>query len=513
MAVPITNFGLVTVSTTYGAGDTSIVLTTGHGSKLPATTGGYQYPMTWWDSTNYAHPADDPNVEIVLVTARSSDTLTVTRAQEGTSASTKNTGSGAVYRMSLGVTKALWESMRVKSLHQGLVLRTDRDSDTEARQVEIVALDYLTMDDGTVFDNSDLSWSGKFADITASGAGGLDTGAETGGLWYDIYAIATEAGTKNLLLHKAKRWSDEAQYTTDEDASQNVGSASSNQSVSQGFKLSASGKLRYAQVKLLKVGSPTGQITCKIYSDNAGVPGSLLSTSQNINIATIPTTATWVHFTFTNGATLSATPTQYHLVMTGAVNASNYYQWRMDGSAATYTGGSKATYNGSAWTTDTDDDMMFTVGLEVDDSAVTMPSGYTKKCHLGWVFNDGSSNFRPFIQTGRMRRELFINETDHYVHVMNGSILVSRIYSPAIESCRAFLACGGTGTQAGVIAVGDTSRYDLSSAGDTTSASAILYSVSTSTKPGVFIEVPISQGFVTTHGTSSAKLWMTGFSW
>lgn len=514
MAVPVTNFGLVTVSTTYGAGDTTIVLTTGHGARLPATTGGYRYPMTWWDSTNYPHPADDPNVEIVMVTSRSSDTLTVTRAQESTSASTKNTGSGAVYRMSLGTTKAMWESMRVKSMHQGLVLRTDRDSSNAPKQVEITALDYLVMDDGTVFDNSDNSWTGKYADITQSGVGGLDTGSESGGLWYDIYAIASESGSKELLLHSSKRWSDEAQYTTDEDASQNIGSASSNQAVAQGFKLSSSGKLKYVQVKLLKVGSPTGTISCAVYSDNAGVPGSLLSISKILDVSKLPDTATWVHFNFAHTApTLSASPTQYHISLGVSVDASNYLQWRMDGSAATYTGGSKALWNGTSWTTDTDDDMMFTVGLEVNNSSVTMPTNYTKKCHLGWVFNDGSSNFRPFIQTGRMRRDLFINETDHYIHVMNGSVLVSRIYSPAIESCRAFLACGGTGTQAAVIAIGDTSRYDLSSAGDTTSANAILYSVGTSTKPGIFIEVPISQGFVTTHGTDTAKLWMTGFSW
>lgn len=514
MAVPVTNFGLVTVSTTYGSGDTTIDLTTGHGSRLPATTGGYQYPMTWWDSTNYPNPADDPNVEIVMVTDRTSDTLTVTRAQESTSASTKNTGSGAVYRMSLGVTKAMWESMRVKSTHTGLVLRTDRDSNQADRMVEIVSVDSLVMDDGTVFSNSDNSWTGKYADITASGAAGLDTGAEYGGTWYDVYAIATESGTKNLLLHQAKAWSDEAAYSTGEDASQNVGSATSNQSVAQGFKLSNSGKLRYAQLKLLKVGSPTGHIACAVYSDNAGVPGSLLATSHSIDISKLPTTATLVHFTFAHTApTLSASPTQYHVAIGISVDASNYLQWRMDGSAGTYTDGAKAIWNGSAWTTDTDDDMMFAIGLEVNNSAVTMPTGYTKKCHLGWVFNDSASDFRPFIQTERTRRDLSINETDNSTAIMDGGVRVDRPFAPAVESCRAFLACGGTGTQSAVVAIGDTSRYDLSSSGDTTSAHAILYSVGTSTRPGVFIEVPVSQGFFTAHGTDTAKLWMSGFSW
>ena len=65
-----------------------------------------EYNLTWWDATNYPDPADDPLVEIVRVTARDTglNTLTVTRAQEGTSASDKNTG-GATYLLALCPTK------------------------------------------------------------------------------------------------------------------------------------------------------------------------------------------------------------------------------------------------------------------------------------------------------------------------------------------------------------------------------------------------------------------------
>lgn len=93
------NFAKVTVSTGYDASATSIVLTTGHGAKLPTVP----FNVTWWNSTDYADPSDDPNVEIGRVTARSTDTLTVTRGQEGTSASTKNTA-GKTYKMIAGLT-------------------------------------------------------------------------------------------------------------------------------------------------------------------------------------------------------------------------------------------------------------------------------------------------------------------------------------------------------------------------------------------------------------------------
>ena len=100
---PVTNFALVTVSTGYDSSATSIVLSTGHGARLPSTGG---FNLVWWNSTDYASPSGDPNVEIVRCTARTGDTLTVTRAQEGTTATAKNI-SGKTYRMLLGITKKM----------------------------------------------------------------------------------------------------------------------------------------------------------------------------------------------------------------------------------------------------------------------------------------------------------------------------------------------------------------------------------------------------------------------
>ena len=96
---PVKNFAKVTVSTGYNASATSIVLSGGHGALLPSVS----FNAVWWNWTDYKDPADDPNVEIVRVTGISTDTLTVTRAQESTSASTKNT-SAKTYKMIGGLT-------------------------------------------------------------------------------------------------------------------------------------------------------------------------------------------------------------------------------------------------------------------------------------------------------------------------------------------------------------------------------------------------------------------------
>jgi hypothetical protein len=103
MVDPVKNFAKVTVSIGYNAVATSIVLSTGDGALLPQPSSDGAFNLVWWNSTDYADPSDDPNKEIVRCTTRSTDTLAVTRAQEGTSASTKNTA-GKTYKMILAPT-------------------------------------------------------------------------------------------------------------------------------------------------------------------------------------------------------------------------------------------------------------------------------------------------------------------------------------------------------------------------------------------------------------------------
>jgi hypothetical protein len=98
----VANFIKVVVALGHGVSDTSIDLATGQGAKLPDPASG-QYNLVWWNATDYADPADDPNVEIVRVTARLNDTITVTRAQEGTTATQKQ-NVGKIYKMQLALT-------------------------------------------------------------------------------------------------------------------------------------------------------------------------------------------------------------------------------------------------------------------------------------------------------------------------------------------------------------------------------------------------------------------------
>lgn len=96
----VKNFAKVTVLAGHNTTDTSIALQAGQGAILPTGT---PYNVVWWNATDFADPADDPNVEVVRVTNIATDTLTVTRAQEGTTATNKNTA-GKTYKMIAGFT-------------------------------------------------------------------------------------------------------------------------------------------------------------------------------------------------------------------------------------------------------------------------------------------------------------------------------------------------------------------------------------------------------------------------
>jgi hypothetical protein len=112
MAVdPVRNFAKCRVSGGYATGVTTVALIGGEGSKLPDPAVDGPFNVVWWDAKTYADPSDDPNREIVRVTGRSADVLTVQRGQEGTTDLDHNAG-GKQYKMVLAPTKKLIDDLR-----------------------------------------------------------------------------------------------------------------------------------------------------------------------------------------------------------------------------------------------------------------------------------------------------------------------------------------------------------------------------------------------------------------
>jgi hypothetical protein len=126
---PVKNKAASDVSTGYDASATSIVLATSGGALFPAPATDGAFNVIWWNNTDYKNPLDDPNFEIVRVTARSTDTLTVTRAQESTSAATHNTG-GKTYRMALVPTQKFRDDIET-SLNLKTIIKSKSANETD----------------------------------------------------------------------------------------------------------------------------------------------------------------------------------------------------------------------------------------------------------------------------------------------------------------------------------------------------------------------------------------------
>ena len=84
MTIKFSNNAISTLASGINNSATSITLASGDGAKFPSLTGSEYFRATLIDASN--------NLEIVKVTARSSDVLTVTRAQENTTARAFATG-------------------------------------------------------------------------------------------------------------------------------------------------------------------------------------------------------------------------------------------------------------------------------------------------------------------------------------------------------------------------------------------------------------------------------------
>lgn len=93
-----------------------LIVASGEGIKFPnpATA---QYNLVIWNSSEYSNPSFDPHVEIVRVTARSTDTFTITRAQESTTARAHNL-SGRTYSVGLMLTAKMITDIAARNVPQ-----------------------------------------------------------------------------------------------------------------------------------------------------------------------------------------------------------------------------------------------------------------------------------------------------------------------------------------------------------------------------------------------------------
>jgi hypothetical protein len=132
----------------------------------------------------------------------------------------------------------------------------------------------------------------------------------------------------------------------------------------QSFSLAATSDLYSARIKLGKMGSPTGILTLKIYSDVSSSPGSELASSLPVSLAniTIPNIgdvtvprSEWVNFIFPTPYSLVASTTYWIVLETSSSASSTDWVGILASSLSpTYAGGS-VKYLQSTWKSESGD--------------------------------------------------------------------------------------------------------------------------------------------------------------
>lgn len=178
--------------------------------------------------------------------------------------------------------------------------------------------------------------AGKFRGNSVTGtsmSGDLIAFPATGsGLQITSNVLKSDNSTSHIILVGVDGQRDGIKNTT-ATTTQNLGQASGDQYVYSKFtswdSLQAT-NYRYVSsvmVSLKKVGSPTGNILCKLYANNAGAPGTLLATSSVTYAATnLSTSSKYVEFTFDTFPDMNFSTDLFIRFENSVVNASNYVQ-------------------------------------------------------------------------------------------------------------------------------------------------------------------------------------------
>jgi hypothetical protein len=105
---PIKNFAISEVDP-FNSSATEITVDSAAKFPDPDTDGNFN--LVVWNATDYDSSAEDPNVEIIRVTGLDNNTFTITRAQEGTTATNHNT-SGKTYKIARVLTEKDLEDLQ-----------------------------------------------------------------------------------------------------------------------------------------------------------------------------------------------------------------------------------------------------------------------------------------------------------------------------------------------------------------------------------------------------------------
>lgn len=327
----------------------------------------------------------------------------------------------------------------------GIFIGTHFHPTKKLTQVLLSHADGMVMNDGEYV----RGWDNLVADITTTGAGGLDSNsARVADAWYEVWAIRNSTtGDKALLLHRMlNRFTDADWPATSQsfaylrrgDAALTIPEMRYCTRVSQSFVPSQTKKLATIDLGISKVLTPTGNMWLTIQDDNGigNASGAVLCTSERLAVQSLPASAIRFRFVFDQGATLQA-DNRYHLVAEGdwpfqehSLDANSV---GIIGNTAPlgpgqqiwmanvgYTRGNLTLGSGygdcrvwnvytSTWKVAANavgagtgpSDLYFKINMEDNNTALVLPSGYNQRCLISYVSTNASNNFKEYHQHNR----------------------------------------------------------------------------------------------------------------
>ena len=197
MGIKLTNNAFATLASSITSSSTSITLTTGQGARFPTLGAGDFFYATLIDTSN--------NLEIVKCTARSTDVLTVVRAQESTTARAYATGDRIEIRLTaqtfidavneIGPTQV---SDEANSSTGYFALPSGTTAQRPASPTGNMIRKNTTTGYVEYYDTTTSSWIGLGA---FQATGGTETTYSSGGLDYKVHTFTTSG---SLSVNGAK---------------------------------------------------------------------------------------------------------------------------------------------------------------------------------------------------------------------------------------------------------------------------------------------------------------------
>jgi hypothetical protein len=164
-----------------------------------------------------------------------------------------------------------------------------------------------------------------------------------------------------------------------------VGNISTQTRVAQSFTTGSAYSLAAVRILIQKNTAPTDNWSVEIYADASNLPtGAALATSDLIASADISTTIHWHEFVFSSPPSLSS-GTKYWIALkrSGALDASNYLQWRLS-TASSYASGGRSVDNAGVWGAESaaSDQAFETVKTTKSLYQVTQDTGGSPEFHM-----------------------------------------------------------------------------------------------------------------------------------